>query len=118
MSTANRRWSADHGSRRRLAWRRAGPGTRGEFSFRVGGKEIGHLHGDDAAHFGFPKDVWRELREDGRIEPHPVFPDREGLAFRSDPRQQDVQEVLELMRLNYNRLTAREVPTESTEAAV
>jgi hypothetical protein len=96
----------------------AGPGTRGEFSFRVGGKEIGHLHGDHAAHFGFPKDVWRELREDGRIEPHPVFPDREGLAAHPIRDEQDVQEVLELMRLNYNRLTAREVSTESTEAAV
>ena len=41
----------------------AGPGRRGEFAFKVGGREIGHLHGDRAAHFGFPKQVWRELRE-------------------------------------------------------
>jgi hypothetical protein len=51
----------------------AGPGRRGEFAFKVGGREIGHLHGDRAAHFGFPKQVWRELREQGRVEPHPVF---------------------------------------------
>jgi hypothetical protein len=31
----------------------AGPGSRGEFSFKVGSREIGHLHGDHAAHFGF-----------------------------------------------------------------
>ena len=24
----------------------AGPGRRGEFAFKVGGREIGHLHGD------------------------------------------------------------------------
>ncbi len=45
----------------------AGPGRRGEFAFKVGGREIGHLHGDRAAHFAFPKQVWRELREEGRI---------------------------------------------------
>jgi hypothetical protein len=31
----------------------AGPGTRGEFAFKVGGREIGHLHGEHAAHFAF-----------------------------------------------------------------
>ncbi len=36
-------------------------GTRGEFAFKLGGRELGHLHGDQVAHFGFPKDVWREL---------------------------------------------------------
>ena len=45
----------------------AGPGARGEFSFKVGRREIGHLHGDHAAHFGFPKDVWQELYDEGRV---------------------------------------------------
>lgn len=27
----------------------AGPGRRGEFAFRLGRREIGHLHGDQAA---------------------------------------------------------------------
>jgi hypothetical protein len=35
----------------------AGPGERGEFSFKVGRREIGHLHGDHALHIGFPKAV-------------------------------------------------------------
>ena len=39
----------------------AGPGRRGEFAFKVDGREIGHLHGDHAAHFSFPKEVWSEL---------------------------------------------------------
>ena len=33
----------------------AGPGRRGEFAFRVGRREIGHLHRDSSAHFFFPK---------------------------------------------------------------
>ena len=39
----------------------AGPGRRGEFSFKLGRREIGHLHGDRSAHFAFPKDVWTRL---------------------------------------------------------
>lgn len=52
----------------------AGPGRRGEFSFKVGPREIGHLHGDHAAHFFFPPTVWSELIEQSRIVPHPVSP--------------------------------------------
>jgi Family of unknown function (DUF5519) len=85
----------------------AGPGRRGEFSFKVGRREIGHLHGDHAAHFGFPKQVWAELFEQGRIDYHPVFPGRAGFASRRIEDQDDVRDVIELMRLNYDRITAR-----------
>ena len=80
-----------------------GPGRRGEFGFKVGRHEIGHLHGDHAAHFFFPKDLWRELSSQGRIVPHPVFPDREGPAARRIETDDDVRDVIELMRLNYER---------------
>lgn len=82
----------------------AGPGRRGEFGFRVGRKEIGHLHGDSAAHFFFPKPLWRELRGQGRIVDHPVFPGREGPAARRIEGEEDIREVIELMRLNYERV--------------
>jgi hypothetical protein len=83
----------------------AGPGRRGEFAFKVGRREIGHLHGDHAAHFGFPKDVWADLREQGRIVPHPVFPDSPGMAARAIADEDDVRDVIALMRLNYDRIT-------------
>jgi hypothetical protein len=85
----------------------AGPGSRGEFSFKVGGREIGHLHGDHAAHFAFPKHTWRGLRQEGRIVPHPVFPDSVGLAARRIEKDADVRDVIDLMRLNYDRVVAR-----------
>jgi hypothetical protein len=85
----------------------AGPGTRGEFSFRVGRREIGHLHGDHVAHFGFPKDVWGELFEQGRIGYHPVFPGRPGFGARRIETDDDVAEVIALMRLNYERVVGR-----------
>ena len=70
----------------------AGPGRRGEFAFTVGGREIGHLHGDRAAHFFFPKEVWRELRGHGRVVDHPVFPGREGPAARRIDDEADVRD--------------------------
>ncbi len=84
----------------------AGLGRRGEFAFRVGRKEIGHLHGDRSAHFSFPKSIWAELFEEGRIAYHPVFPDRRGPAARRIEDERDVQDVIELMRLNYDRVTS------------
>lgn len=81
----------------------AGPGRRGEFAFKVGKREIGHLHGDHAAHFSFPKGVWRELRDEGRIADHPVFPGRVGPASRRIETEDDVQDVIAMMRLNYER---------------
>jgi hypothetical protein len=85
----------------------AGPGRRGEFAFRVKRREIGHLHGDRSAHFFFPKEIWQELRWEGRIVEHPVFPGREGPAARRIETEDDVREVIELMRLNYDHVVAR-----------
>jgi hypothetical protein len=86
----------------------AGPGRRGEFAFTVGGREIGHLHGDYAAHFAFPKRVWLDLKQQGRLDDHPVFPGRQGLGARRIESESDVDDVIALLRLNYERLVARE----------
>jgi Luciferase len=83
-------------------------GRRGEWAFTVGRREIGHLHGDHAAHFAFPKDVWAELSAQGRITDHPVFPGRVGPAARRIDDQADVDDVIALLRLNYDRITARQ----------
>jgi hypothetical protein len=84
----------------------AGPGSRGEFAFKLGRREIGHLHGDHAAHFSFPKALWTELSDQGRITEHPVFPGKVGPAARRIENEADVREVIALMRLNYERATA------------
>jgi Family of unknown function (DUF5519) len=85
----------------------AGPGRRGEFAFTVGRREIGHLHGDRSAHFGFPKAVWQELFDAGRIEYHPVFPGRPGFGARRIETEADVRDVIGLMRVNYDRVIER-----------
>jgi hypothetical protein len=91
-----------------LSWpgTEAGPGSRGEFGFTVAGRPIGHLHGDRVAHFGFPPDVGTRLREEGRVGPHPVNPHSPKMASRRIETEDDVREVVALLRLNYDRVVS------------
>lgn len=84
-----------------------GPNARGALAFVVGRREIGHLHGDHALHTGFPKAIWAELKEQGRIVDHPVFPGRPGPAARRIEDEADIRDVIALLRLNYDRAVAR-----------
>ena len=96
----------------------AGPGSRGEFAFSVGRRQLGHLHGDRVFHGGFPKAVWQELFDAGRIGYHPVFPGKPGYAARKIESDDDVRDVIELIRLNYDRAIARHgLPQQSSQAA-
>jgi len=81
-------------------------GSRGELSFRVGRREIGHLHGDRVAHFFFTRELWSELAAAGRITEHPVFPGKVGPAERRIATEEDVADVIALLRLNHERMTA------------
>lgn len=80
-------------------------GSRGELSVRVGRIEIGHMHGTTVAHFGFPKKLWAELLEEEIVERHPV--DMPGWAARRIRGPSDVHDVVELFRLNYERVRER-----------
>ena len=81
------------------------------------GRALGHLHGDQVAHFGFPPDVGAELREQGRVGPHPVAPHKVAWAARAIETDDDVLDVIALLRLNYDRTVARfGVPAEEDAA--
>ncbi|HWV85104.1 MAG TPA: luciferase family protein [Capillimicrobium sp.] len=82
-------------------------GSRGERSLRVGRREVGHLHGDRVAHFSFTRRLGEELQAEGRIGPHPVFPDAPGMGARRIDGPGDEADVIALMRRNYDRIVAR-----------
>ncbi len=84
-----------------------GHNARGGDAFVVGRREIGHLHGDHALHLGFPKAVWLQLYEQGRIDYHPVFPGKPGYASRAIETEDDIQDAIALLRLNYDRAVDR-----------
>jgi Family of unknown function (DUF5519) len=91
-----------------MAWPEvtSGYGSRGEFAYKVSGREIGHLHGDHAAHFFFAHGDWSTLFAEGRITHHPVFPDKQGPAARRIAGEDDVRDVIAMMRLSYDRVVA------------
>jgi hypothetical protein len=82
-------------------------GSRGEYSFKIGAREIGHLHGERVLHIGFPKAIWHELHDAGRIEYHPVFPNKPGFGSRAIASEEDRRDAIALLRLNYDRVIER-----------
>ena len=47
----------------------------GGVEFRLGRRELGHIHGEDRVDIPFPKSVRNDLISAGEAEPHHVFPD-------------------------------------------
>jgi hypothetical protein len=86
--------------------RTAGPGERGEFSFLVGSREVGHLHGSRVAHFSFQRQLGTELRAAGRVTAHPIT-DSPSLGARAIRSDADIDAVIALMRVNYDRIVER-----------
>jgi hypothetical protein len=82
-------------------------GAFGARAFVVGRREIAHLHGDHAAHFAFPRSVRDDLMSQGRVGPHPALPHSPGLAARRIGDEEDVRDVIAMMRMNYDRIVAR-----------
>jgi hypothetical protein len=74
----------------------------GGVEFRVGRRELGHLHGDRLADLPFPVRIRQELVAAGRAFPHHVLPNSGWVSYRIRSAE-DVPRVVELFRLNYER---------------
>jgi hypothetical protein len=74
----------------------------GGVEFRVGRRELGHLHGDGSADLPFPRRIRDELVAGGRALPHRALPDSGWITFpiRTDD---DVERAIELFRMTYER---------------
>jgi hypothetical protein len=70
--------------------------------FRVGRREIGHLHGNRFADLPFPVRIRKELVATGRAELHYLHPES-GWVTRHIRDEQDLDLILDLFRLNYRR---------------
>jgi Family of unknown function (DUF5519) len=93
---------------------RSGPHRFGGVEFRLGRRELGHVHGDRFADLPFPRRIRDELVADGRARPHHVLPDSGWLTAPIDPG--NVEATIELFRLAYERATAAAARRPATAA--
>jgi Family of unknown function (DUF5519) len=78
----------------------------GGVEFRLGRRELGHLHGDRLADLPFTIAIRDELLAAGRVVRHGPLPDS-GWASRHIRSEDDVRAVIELFRMQYERARAR-----------
>jgi hypothetical protein len=74
----------------------------GGVEFRVGRRELGHLHGNRLADLPFPVKVREQLVASGKAAPHHILPESGWVSYRIRGTE-DVATVVELFRLNYER---------------
>jgi hypothetical protein len=77
----------------------------GGVGFRLGRREIGHLHGDRLADLPFPVRVREELVREGRARPHHVLPESGWVSYPIRGAA-DVPGAVALFRLSYERAVA------------
>lgn len=81
-----------------------GPGGVGVTGYRLGRRQIGHVHDDGHADLRFPNEVRDELIRTGKAKPHPAFPDSRTTASYDIRIPEDVPGALYLFRMSYDRL--------------
>jgi Family of unknown function (DUF5519) len=81
----------------------------GGTEYRVGHREIGHVHDDSLVDIPFPWPVRNELVEGGVAEPHHVVPESGWVSvYLRNPA--DVERAIRLLRRSYEIALASQVP--------
>jgi hypothetical protein len=80
----------------------AAPDGFGGVQFRLGRRELGHLHGDRIADLPFPRRVRDQLVAEGRARPHHALPES-GWITVSIASTDQAEHAVELFRMAYER---------------
>jgi hypothetical protein len=80
------------------------PGNFGAIDFKLGEREIGHLHGDTLLDVPFPRRVRDELVSAGEAEPHHVMPESGWVSFRIR-KVGDAEHAVALLKRSYDLIT-------------
>lgn len=86
----------------------AEPHRFGGTEFRLGRRELGHVHGDYQADIVFPMNLRNRLIAERKAEPHHVLPESGWITFRFR-KEADVDAAVELFRLSYDLARERQV---------
>src|SRR5437867_1430981 len=74
----------------------------GGIEFRVGRRELGHLHGNRLADLPFPVRIREELVAAGKADLHYLHPETGWITYYIHG-ERDIEAIVELFRLNYSR---------------
>jgi hypothetical protein len=94
-----------------LAWSgvSAHPHRFGGTEYRLGRRELGHIHGDHLVDIPFPKRVRDEVVAAGRAEPHHILPGSGWVSFYlQDPH--DLLSAVELLRHSFELAVKQGTP--------
>ena len=72
----------------------------GGTEYRVGRREIGHVHGDYLVDIPFSTRIRDELVQAGRAEPHHIYPETGWVSFYLNDTA-DVDDAIALLRYSY-----------------
>ena len=78
----------------------ARPHRFGGTEYRLGHREIGHIHGDHLLDIAFPKPVRDEIVAAGQAQPHHVLPDTGWVSFYLR-KAEDVDHAIALLHRSY-----------------
>lgn len=70
--------------------------------FRVGRREIGHLHGNRMADLPFPVRIRERLVAEGKADLHYLHPQTGWVSYHIRG-EEDLEPILQLFRMNYAR---------------
>lgn len=90
------------------------PGRFNSIEYRYGKREIGHIHGNGVADLPFTRAIHDDLIASGRAYPHQAG----SPSYVTVPihREEDVPNVVELFRMNYERAKASADQREKSRA--
>jgi hypothetical protein len=77
------------------------PHSFGGTEFKLGRREIGHVHGDYQADIVFPMEIRNQLIEQKRAQPHHILSKSGWITFRFR-EEKDVRLAIDLFKLSYD----------------
>lgn len=78
----------------------AHPHRFGGTEFRIGKREIGHIHGDSLVDIPFPKKVRDEIVTAGEANPHHILPETGWISFYLR-EEGDIKRAIDLLNRSY-----------------
>ena len=81
----------------------------GGVEYRLGTRELGHIHGDHLLDIPFPKKVRDEIVKAGLAKPHHILPGTGWVSFYLQG-ETDVQKAIELLRRSYEIAVKQKQP--------